>query len=220
MVEIFVANIHSCNWEKFKNIISKERLEKTNSFKFKEDRLRSILSELLLKYSLLKYGIEDMEIGYGKYGKPYLLNIKDFHYNITHSGDYVGIAISRCPIGLDIEIIDKKIDINNIMPEVFSEEEIEFISNERDQDKSRELFFELWTLKESYVKYTGEGLNCNTKKFAFQKVDGKLYIVPRKERLFFWSSKYGDLHYISLSSEKKYCGNIIELTERDMLNIK
>jgi len=66
------------------------------------------------------------------------------HFNLSHSGGVVMLGISHAPIGVDIEKM-REIDFKK-----FS-----FIDAE-----SEEEFFEKWTERESYLKWTGEGLRA------------------------------------------------------------
>ena len=44
------------------------------------------------------------------YGKPFLINAVEIHYNISHSGSYAACVVADLPVGIDIEQI-KSADI-------------------------------------------------------------------------------------------------------------
>ena len=67
----------------------------------------------------------------------------DAHFNLSHSGGVILVGISHAPIGVDIEKI-RPIDFKKF----------DFIDAEDEQD-----FFEKWTERESYLKFTGEGMS-------------------------------------------------------------
>ncbi|WP_164169797.1 4'-phosphopantetheinyl transferase superfamily protein [Ruminococcus flavefaciens] len=76
-------------------------------------------------------------------------------------------------MGIDIEKISRM-----ELPEaysVFSGSEREMI-NALPQDIQADMFYRLWTLKESYVKKTGDGLHCPFDSFSF---DLKKYPVQK-----------------------------------------
>lgn len=82
-------------------------------------------------------------------GKPFFEDYPDFHFNISHSEDLIAVAVSKRPVGVDIEILR---DVNlEIAGRFFSEKEIRFIKTDRD-------FLYVWTRKEALLKKTGEGL--------------------------------------------------------------
>lgn len=89
-------------------------------------------------------------------GKPYISNIKDFYFNISHSDKFLVIATHSAPIGVDIQKI-KPINFK-LVNRFFSKDEIYNFYN---VPKSNQLsyFFNLWTLKESFVKCCGLGFS-------------------------------------------------------------
>ncbi|MBA1435298.1 4'-phosphopantetheinyl transferase family protein [Bombilactobacillus bombi] len=89
-----------------------------------------------------------------KYGKPFLNNSK-IHFNIIHSGKYVGCVFSFENIGFDIQE-NVNFEVNDIASEVFSMEENNYLYN---SDNFEDDFIRLWTRKEALCKYTGTGLN-------------------------------------------------------------
>ncbi len=67
----------------------------------------------------------------------------EVHFNLSHTDGVVMLGISHAPIGVDIEKI-RDIDFKKF----------DFIDA-----KNLEDFFEKWTERESYLKFTGEGLS-------------------------------------------------------------
>ncbi|MFB1050813.1 4'-phosphopantetheinyl transferase superfamily protein [Paraliobacillus sp. JSM ZJ581] len=90
-----------------------------------------------------KIGINEKDIKYSIYGKPYLQ--KSF-ISISASGKWFVIALSHKNIGIDIQCITKVKDRD-------------FIRSICNADLSQRNFYKLWTRIESYLKFTGEGLN-------------------------------------------------------------
>jgi 4'-phosphopantetheinyl transferase len=76
----------------------------------------------------------------------------ELHYNIAHSGNWMVIAVSNTPVGIDIEHINPSFDHTEVLPVCFSNDEASSIQN-------NERFYLLWTRKESLVKATGKGLD-------------------------------------------------------------
>ncbi|RZL30652.1 MAG: 4'-phosphopantetheinyl transferase superfamily protein, partial [Pedobacter sp.] len=83
--------------------------------------------------------------------KPYLPNI---NFNLSHSGDYVVIAIGENALGVDVEVIKDHFD-HDLLAKVC------FTINERKQIGNLEDFYTFWTRKEALLKATGEGLIDN-----------------------------------------------------------
>ena len=99
-----------------------------------------------------------------QYGKPYLKCYPNFNFNISHSGDFVVCAIDDKPIGIDIEKI-KNIEYKEIVKSFFSVNEFNYITKEQ-LNIQLSKFYEIWTLKESYIKCCGKGLSIPLKSFS------------------------------------------------------
>jgi 4'-phosphopantetheinyl transferase len=93
------------------------------------------------------------EICYNEYGKPYIAG--GCRFNISHSGAVVAAAFSRHEIGLDIELVKKRKNIELIAKRFFCQNEYEFIINNADPTES---FYYVWTRKEAFLKALGTGL--------------------------------------------------------------
>lgn len=116
-----------------------------------------IYSEIFARTILGKVLVVDgntLSICTNEFGKPYLKDYPSIHYNISHTKDILVCVISDKPIGVDIE---KKRPIKvKIIKHVFTLNEQKYIwSNKKELD---EIFTELWTRKEAYVKWLGKGM--------------------------------------------------------------
>lgn len=82
-------------------------------------------------------------------GKPFFEDYPDFHFNISHCEDLIAVAVSKRPVGVDIEILR---DVNlEIAERFFAKKETRTTQTSRD-------FLYVWTRKEALLKRTGEGL--------------------------------------------------------------
>lgn len=148
-----------------KEIISEERRKKMERYRFEADKIRSLFAEVLVRYGLKKhFGMEKEEVSIEKneYGKPELIKRKDIHYNVSHSGDWVICAFSSFPVGVDVEI-EKEHNLD-IAKRFFDKTEYETL---RECESPKELFISYWTLKESYVKAEGKGMQIPFDTFSF-----------------------------------------------------
>ena len=147
--------------------ISFFRKNKSNQYRFIEDKKRCILAEVLLKEGLKEFNIYDEEIEYtfNKYEKPYLKNHKDIFFNYSHSGDFVVCAISNIEIGVDIEKI-KNCDMK-IAEKCFHKNEYELLNNSNNKDID---FYKIWTYKESYIKAIGKGIYIDLNSFDITNI--------------------------------------------------
>jgi len=165
---IDITAINDGAYHFLKGAVSTERQLLANQFVFLDDAKRCVLSELLLQYSFLrtKKTILDVEIVRNAYGKPSLAGMSDFSYNISHSGKWVVIAYGEIEteIGLDIEEIN--FDQGDLPIHAFTRIEQAYITAVFDEKERVRRFTQLWTLKESYVKYIGTGLSTDLDSFS------------------------------------------------------
>ena len=161
MIKLAYCNVEDLDLERSYNLVSKERQEKIDFYRFEKDKKLSCGAYLLLKKLLAEKNIENPTFETGKYGKAYISSHDDIFFNLSHSGKIVLCAISDMEVGADVEYNDPDIDLG-IARHYFYNSEYESIMNS--ENKSDE-FFKYWVLKESYMKYTGLGMNLNLDSF-------------------------------------------------------
>ncbi|WP_258406253.1 4'-phosphopantetheinyl transferase family protein [Shewanella aegiceratis] len=91
-------------------------------------------------------------------------------FNLSHSGDYMLLAIAQAPqleLGVDIERLRQNTNIHAILNHYFTCQEREALLA-LPSARQRERFFDLWALKESYIKAKGLGLALSLKSFYFE----------------------------------------------------
>lgn len=123
----------------------------------KEQKLHTLYSKKFLRLVLqrtMQIEVREEDIVYGKYKKPSLRRYPDIHYNISHSGRYMLCAVAKVPVGLDIEFCRERSQ-EKLARKILNNEEYEIYLNASDRQKC---FFRYWVLKESYLKWTGEGI--------------------------------------------------------------
>lgn len=170
MLELYMVDIReSILPEQYKEWllkISVEQRMRVEKFRYVEDAKRTLYGDILIRYLIgqkLNLKNTNIQIQRNAYGKPFLKGYPIFHYNISHSGKWVICALSRYPVGVDIEQI-KSIDLE-IAKRYFTRGEYVSILNIPEIRRSN-AFFRIWTAKESYVKYAGKGLSIPLNSFA------------------------------------------------------
>jgi len=88
-------------------------------------------------------------------GKPVLTHAPDWHLSVSHTGDWVLLAVGQTPLGVDIEFVNPRFIIDDLIPSVLSAAEQRALIESTD---SHLFFYECWTRKEALVKATGEGV--------------------------------------------------------------
>ncbi|MCY7360184.1 MAG: 4'-phosphopantetheinyl transferase superfamily protein [Rudanella sp.] len=88
-------------------------------------------------------------------GKPILRENPNWHFSVSHTGDWVLLAVGQTPLGVDIEFVNPRFIIDDLIPSVLSAAEQRVLIESTD---SHLFFYECWTRKEALVKATGEGI--------------------------------------------------------------
>ena len=156
--------------------LGEQRKEKILKCKRELSRKQSFGAGLLLKQCFDKYSIDMDSIRYNEKGKP---EVDGFFFNLSHSEDYVVLAVSDKPVGCDIEKI--KSAREGIARRYFSDKENLYLESFQGDSRIQE-FYRIWTIKESYVKMTGEGISF-TKSFPEVRFEEKIYIYRDGKRL-------------------------------------
>ncbi|MFS1513880.1 4'-phosphopantetheinyl transferase family protein [Chengkuizengella sp. SCS-71B] len=190
---------HSLYIDLLRNL-PKEKQVRLNKFRNKMDADRSLLGEILIRTEIMNVtNVKNLEIVFQKnsYGKPILLNKPQLHYNITHSGNWVACAIDCSTIGIDVEKISP-IDYT-IADRFFSKQEIMDLTKKEEPEKLK-YFFDLWTLKESYIKADGRGLSIPLDSFSIRKTNNTIKMMTENslKEVFFKQYEIDDMYKCSV----------------------
>ncbi len=152
------------------------RLTKFSGVKWKN---RLISLALLYSELAIKTGekSKNLRISRNTNGKPYLEEFSQYKFNLSHSNDFIALAIARTnSIGLDIEKIDfSRRNLPRISARFFSSVENEALLKYKGK-KYALMFYRLWTLKEAWVKANGEALIPNIRNIEFLIEESKFTI--------------------------------------------
>src|SRR5690554_346181 len=174
---------------KYRNYLTPQEKRKGEKFYFAKDRKQYLLTRSLVRSVLYLYepGVapEDWRFRTNRYGKPFINNknlLKDLYFNLSHTDGMIVVAVSgRDGVGVDIEYSLRKADIN-IARRYFSADEFSsLISLPPERQLCR--FFELWTLKEAYIKGIGKGLHMPLDSFS---------VLFNEDRTFRFRDEDGD----------------------------
>lgn len=194
---------------------------KLSTIKHEDEYTRSVFAGLLLRYAFLNEGNSEAQwqsirIVQGKYGKPYIEGRDDFHYSISHSGKWVICAVDDIPIGADIQ--EQRSWRLNTAKRFFSKEEYDRLAGIGGYDSvgQRELFYKMWTAKESCVKLTGRGIGAGISRYV---TDSSLRYIYDDENIFFNINIYDtiDNYIVCVCSEREDFPHSIANIEQERL---
>lgn len=129
-----------------------------------KERILSLGHEFAKKYNLPM----PHEIVANKGQKPHF-DCDGIFYSLSHSGDYWVCVLSDCAVGIDLQR-HQSCHRKRIAARFFHPNEASWLVNKPD-----DAFFEIWTAKESYVKYTGVGITDAFSHFSVVNDDGEIY---------------------------------------------
>lgn len=114
---------------------------------------------LVVAYWLAMFGLQQespeaagLPWRYSRYGKP---AVEGTEFNISHSAELCACGVSRSEIGVDVQQIERSLDVVELAEVVMGAREMARITQALD---SHSAFIRLWAMKESYVKCLGGGL--------------------------------------------------------------
>lgn len=187
MTEIFAVHmdrlLDSAEFACMMRSVSAARRSKVRRFVKPEDAQRALIGEMLVRTVIRgKFHISNEQIAFAvtPYGKPYAPAIPSFHFNVSHSGQWIVCATDCHPVGVDIERIGPA--CWEVAERCFSQEEYRSLMEKKEAERAS-FFYELWTLKESYVKQTGKGLSVPLASFSVRiGADRQISLKTEDER--------------------------------------
>lgn len=191
-------------------MLDKPRLEKVRNINAETAQSQSIGAGLLLQYAVQTKALDgkgmvelsvsevleqlhepiQIDYVYNIYGKPDFAD-GSWHFNLSHSGEYVCLVVDEKPVGVDIQQI-RPLKNYHVAERFFAERELAKIEACANEAEKVECFYDIWVKKESYAKLTGEGIGhtvgVNTEDASLQ-VDWHDFACPEGYRLAVCTAK-------------------------------
>ena len=177
------------------NCLSEEKQKRIRKFLKYEDVIRSLAGDIFIRSIILSkfssISNNDIKFLTNEYGKPFVMKMEFINFNISHSGKWVVCAIDNNIVGVDVEEIA---NINlDMTKNIFKESEYNKLDN---MGKEKlQYFYELWTLKESYVKAVGKGLSIAFNSFEIRDNEVDLITVDSEIGQFYFKKYDIDRNY-------------------------
>ena len=193
--------------------VPQEKQERVKRFHHKQDASNCLIGDVLTRLEICNtIGLcnNQLEFSTNEYGKPLLVNNPGIHFNISHTGQYVAFVMSTEPVGIDIELI-KNADLK-IAERFFTPDEIAYIK----EDNSNMRFYEVWTKKESRIKWEGKGLHLPLNSFSVLDTKEHLYyhnIFQNNEVICHVCSQNFTIPSIELMNTEGFIKKVIEFTK-------
>lgn len=138
------------------NSVSPQRRTQVLRYRQEHDRKLSLAAYILLCHALrTEYGIAEPPVfTFDANGKPRLKGHSNIYFSLSHCHEAAACVVDRVPVGIDVESLSHYDPA--IAERVMSDDEQRQIALSADP---RRTFIRLWTMKESLLKMTGDGIN-------------------------------------------------------------
>lgn len=144
------------------SILSEDETVRLNQYLCMKEKERFYISRTVLRILLghhLKISPKSLTFVYSQHCKPALsFPHHNTHFNVSHSGDCIVIAISATRVGIDVEHISQPVSTSTIGKRYFSDRENKYL-NSRSLELQRREFFKIWVIKEACAKAVGFGVS-------------------------------------------------------------
>ncbi|MCB5027847.1 4'-phosphopantetheinyl transferase superfamily protein [Streptococcus mutans] len=195
-------------------LIEEEDRKQILRYQFWQDRQRSLLGHLLSRYAIIQeYALTNKEIQIRRhaYGKPYIKDYSQIHYNISHSGEWIVCVVDSSSVGIDIQ--EHRGAKNDLAKYYFSPREQNYLFS-LEKDEQSVAFYDLWSMKEAYIKATGKGLSQPLNEFSVaQEEEGFCSVVEKERRYFLRQYKIENGYSLAVCSQTGwFCSDLRELT--------
>jgi 4'-phosphopantetheinyl transferase len=168
----------------------------------------------------LRYGVHPaaIRIDFHEKGKPFFPDFPEFKFNITHGGNLVAVAFCNDhEVGIDVEANDRKVNLE-IAERYFTPSEAEFLQKTPSHQRPH-TFLRLWTIKEAYLKMTGDGLARPLDSFEVRHGNEKITIYENQtlQNCTIFQDETDHKHIITVCV--KNCENNFLLNRQNMKSI-
>jgi len=157
-----------------KALLSDDELARHARLRFETDQDAYLAAHALTRSMLGRALGEDprgLRFELGEHGRPELAGRGEdprLRFNLSHTRGLVACVLAlEHDVGVDVEQQDRRVEIDLVANNVFSPRERRELDALGEAER-RARFFELWTLKEAYLKAIGKGLTLSLKSISIE----------------------------------------------------
>lgn len=141
-------------------------------YNLKEIRSRDFCRKKVEKIAKTRLNNQNIKLSHDKNGKPYLEH-SEYFISYSHANNLLFVALSKYPIGVDLESENRENELKNV-------KKIAFSGNDH---VSNSTLIDLWCLKESSLKKKGIGfLKANPSEYTMFANDNR-YELKRQNKI-------------------------------------
>lgn len=221
--------------QRYRSWLTPEEDTKRLRYRFEKHQHQYLITRALIRSLLSHYmpatAPQNWRFDQNKWGKPSLpseQNPQGLRFNLSHTDGLIACALTlENDLGVDVEDITREGETVKIADRYFSPQEYQQLIA-LPETRQNDRFFDLWTLKESYIKAWGKGLAIPLDEFSFSFREDdasisegiRLSTQPQRqdqpEQWRFWSWQFHEQHRLSLGIRNK----TFSKQELDALDVK
>lgn len=160
--------------EEYHQCLNLQESEKQKNFYFPRHRHQYLVTRSLVRDVLSKYVVtiapKEWQFKNNKYNKPSIANLSlpfPLRFNLSHTEEMIVFTVtSGWQVGVDVENLSRENTIERLAKNSFSTPEYQALMALPIYAR-RHRFYQLWTLKEAYIKACGMGMSIPLKDFSF-----------------------------------------------------
>jgi 4'-phosphopantetheinyl transferase len=214
--------VDSEQYDRLSQSLSTDEIARADRFKFERDRRRFVVGRGALRRILASYLERDpksIHFVYGPHGKPMLADAATsggLEFNASGSDELAVCAVTAGrPVGVDIELC-RPIADGDLPDQCLTPAERTALSA---LEPARRLagFYRLWTLKEAFLKATGDGLSRPMSSVEFDMTpDGPIRLVGAPKLV----SEQNCWDFLEFAPGPQYLGAVVVSSRGCTLNYR
>lgn len=164
----------------YHQLLNEEELARHQRLVFNKHQHLFLVARALVRSVLAGYlGLDDpgsITFRSNANGKPELDLETNLQFNLSHTNGLIALVVMQdAAVGVDVEYLSRKADIASLAQRYFSMQESEAMLA-MPVAQWNERFFDLWTLKEAFLKACGTGLTTPLHEFSFSLDGGAIEV--------------------------------------------
>ncbi len=206
---------------RYREVLTDDERVKTDRFRFERDRHTCLITRVLARTTLSRYGNvppERWRFRANDHGRPEILEpASPLRFNLSHTSGLAVCVVSRDrEVGVDVESLERVGHWLDLAERYFAPREAAALRRLAAEEQPAR-FLEYWTLKESYIKARGLGLAIPLADFSFDLPAGSpndiaIRFTPAiddaSSRWQFGLGRLGAGHLIATAVERSVGGSV------------
>ncbi len=219
--------------ESYRRLLTDDELRRMHRYVFERDRLTQLVARVLVRTTLSRYApaVSPAEwvFATGDHGQPVLsapAAAPTIRFNLTHTDGLVALLVScEREVGLDAEDATRVGQHLDHPEHFFAPTELAGIS-QLEGPACQRRFYELWTLKEAYLKARGLGLALPLDRFALTIGDDPsaglaiAFAPPIDDdpsRWQLWQQRLGERHQLAAVIDRGQAADDLAIDLREVV---